>query len=243
MPSNGLIRNLLSWLGRHELGFLVSVAVIAAGLWGFVALADEVISGGTAGIDRRILLSMRNPANLADPIGPPVVEEAARDITALGGITVLGLLTLSVSGFLFLEGKPSMAWFVLTAVVTGLIASNLLKLLYNRPRPELVPHLVYAIHTSFPSGHSMLSAVTYLTLGALLARSQTRRRLKAYFILLAVLITIAVGISRVYLGVHWPTDVLAGWTAGAIWALLCHMTATRLQQTHTIEQEQEHNAT
>src|SRR5438094_153415 len=124
--ANGLIPGVLVWLGRHELGFLVSVAAIAAGLWAFVALADEVLEGGTAKIDRAILLSMRNPANLADPVGPPVVEEAARDITALGGITILGLLTAAVAGFLFLDGKGGMAWFVLGAVGTGLAASNLL---------------------------------------------------------------------------------------------------------------------
>jgi undecaprenyl-diphosphatase len=86
----------------------------------------------------------------------------------------------------------------------------------------------------------MMSAVTYLTLGALLARSQERKRLKAYCLLLAVMLTVAVGVSRVYLGVHWPTDVLAGWTAGSVWAVLCWLVARRLQTRHTLEREAEH---
>jgi undecaprenyl-diphosphatase len=105
----------------------------------------------------------------------------------------------------------------------------------QRPRPDIVPHIVYASSTSFPSGHSMMSAVTYLTLGALLARSQARKRLKAYFLLLAAFLSLIVGVSRVYLGVHWPTDVLAGWTAGTVWAMLCWVATRWLQRRHTLE--------
>ena len=81
----------------------------------------------------------------------------------------------------------------------------------------------------------MMSAVVYLTLGALLARSQPRKRLKAYFLLVAAFLTLIVGVSRVYLGVHWPTDVLAGWTAGAVWAILCWLAARRLQRSRRLE--------
>jgi undecaprenyl-diphosphatase len=133
-----------------------------------------------------------------------------------------------------------MALFVWGAVVSGLIASTLLKDLFGRPRPDLVPYAAYASNSSFPSGHSMMSAITYLVLGALLARSQERKLLKAYFLVTAAFITVLVGISRVYLGVHWPTDVLAGWTAGAVWALLCWLLARWLQSRHTLERESEH---
>jgi undecaprenyl-diphosphatase len=109
-----------------------------------------------------------------------------------------------------------------------MLLSNLLKDLFHRARPALVPHESYVFNSSFPSGHSMLSAVAYLTMGALLARAQTRRRLRAYLLLTAGLLTFLVGVSRVYLGVHWPTDVLAGWTAGVTWAICWFLIARRL---------------
>jgi undecaprenyl-diphosphatase len=135
-----------------------------------------------------------------------------------------------------------MALFVCGSIASGLLASTLLKYFFDRPRPDVVPHAVYVSTSSFPSGHSMLSAVTYLVLGALLARSQERKLVKAYFLLGAVFLTVLVGVSRVYLGVHWPTDVLAGWTAGAVWALLCWLLARRLQSRHTLEHASEHTA-
>jgi undecaprenyl-diphosphatase len=128
-----------------------------------------------------------------------------------------------------------MALFACASVAGGMIVSGLLKDVFDRPRPEIVPHLAYASSSSFPSGHSMMSAVTYLTLGALLARSHERKALKAFFLLVAALLCFMVGVTRVYLGVHWPTDVLAGWTAGAVWALMCWVTARWLQSRKTLE--------
>ena len=179
---------------------------------------------------------MRNPGDL-QPIGPPAVQESARDLTALGGTTALLLVTVITGGFLLLDGKKRMVLFMVGSIGGGLLLSVLLKSEFQRPRPDLVPHGAYVSTTSFPSGHSMLSAVTYLTLGALLARSQPRKIMKAYFLLVAALLSFLVGASRVYLGVHWPTDVLAGWTAGASWAILCWLIARWLQVRHAIENE------
>lgn len=226
--------SLLTWLGGHEIGVIVAVGALAAGIWAFALLADEVMEGGTQAIDRALLLSMRSGPDL-QPIGSPAVQEAARDITALGGVTVLALVAGITAGFLSLSGKSRMAAFVCGAVMGGIGASILLKDAFQRPRPDIVPHAAYVSTSSFPSGHSMMSAVVYLTLGALLARSQQRRRLKAYFLLVAVLLTLVVGVSRVYLGVHWPTDVLAGWAAGAIWAIVCWLVARRLQRVDRLE--------
>ncbi len=229
----------LAWLGRHELGTLLAIGSLAAGVWLFAALADEVMEGGTRKMDRAVLLALRHPGDL-QPIGPPALLEAARDITALGSPTILGLITVALCLFLALAGKNHMALFVLGAITSGLLASVLLKDSFERPRPDIVPHEVYASSSSFPSGHSMMSALTYLTLGALLARSQQRKLLKAYFLLIAVFLTVLIGITRVYLGVHWPTDVLAGWTAGAGWALLCWLLARWLQRRHSLEPDAEH---
>jgi len=226
----------LRWLGRHELGTLLAIGSLAAGVWLFAALADEVMEGGTRKFDTTLLLALRRPGDL-QPLGPPAVLNAARDISALGGPAVLTLLTAAVSLFLALNGKKHMALFVCGSIGSGLLVSSLLKDSFDRPRPDLVPHEVYAASYSFPSGHSMLSALTYLTLGAILARSHERKLLKAYFLLLATFLTGLIGVTRVYLGVHWPTDVLAGWTAGAVWALLCWLLARWLQTRHTLEPE------
>ena len=231
----GVVLGFFRWLGGHELGVLLAVAGIASGAWLFTFIASEVTKGDARSLDTSILLAMRRSGDLA-PIGPPAVEEAARDLTALGGPTALALLTAFTSCFLLLDGKRRMALFVCGSVLSGLLLSTLLKDSFQRPRPDIVPHAAPVVTTSFPSGHSMLSAVTYLTLGALIARAQRRRRLKAFFLLVAAL-SFLVGLSRVYLGVHWPTDVLAGWTAGASWAIVCWLFARWLQVHQAIESD------
>ena len=236
-PAPGRQRGLMDWLGRHELGLLVTLALVAGSIYGFVELADEVMAGETNDFDQTMLLALRNPADLSDPLGPYWVEELGRDATALGGVGILTFLTLAVSGFLLLQRKGRAALFVLAAISGGMLLSTVLKLVFDRPRPDLVPHGSFVYTSSFPSGHSMMSAATYLTLGALLARVQPRRTVKAYLLFLAALVTVAVGVSRVYLGVHWPTDVLAGWSLGATWALLCWLAARRLQRRGQVEQE------
>jgi len=233
------VSRFLAWLGGHELGVLLALVGIASGIWLFGAIAGEVLEGDTEAFDRKILLAMRQPGDRS-PIGPPALPEIARDVTALGGATVLGLLTLATGGFLLLDGKRHLAIFVYGSVASGFVVSSVLKNLFQRPRPDLVPYATNFSSASFPSGHSMLSALTYLTLAALLARAQERKRLRAYLLLVAAMLTFLVGLSRVYLGVHWPTDVLAGWTAGASWAVLCWLVARWLQSHRAIEAETEH---
>jgi len=200
---------------------LIALLVVAGGLWGFVKLADEVQENETLSLDRSVLLAMRNPADLSDPIGPRWFEETARDVTALGGVGILSAMTLASAGLLVLQKKHRAAMFILVAVGGGLLLSTLLKYGFDRPRPDLVPHGSHVYTASFPSGHSMMSAVTYLTLGTLLARTISDRKVKIYLIVIAIVVTASVGVSRVYLGVHWPSDVLAGWTLGACWAIAC----------------------
>lgn len=222
-------------LARQELVPLILLVLIAGGVWTFIELADEVSEGETRAVDRAVLLALREPADLADPVGPVWLEEAVRDYTALGGFAVLTILTLSVCIFLLLAGKEHIALLLLASVAGGLLGSHLLKDVFERPRPDVVPHRVVVSSASFPSGHSMQAAATYLTLGAILARVQKRRRLRAYILALAAFLTLLVGFSRIYLGVHWPTDVLAGWTAGGVWAFLCWAVALKLQRRGAIE--------
>ena len=206
---------------RTERRLLLAILGVALALYGFAELAGEVVEGDSLRLDRAILLALRDPADPADPIGPRWFEEMARDMTALGSHLILGGATLAAAGYLLLSRQRGAALLLLAAIGGGMLLSQGLKLGFDRPRPDLVPHAVAVYTASFPSGHAMLSAVTWLTLGALLMRVQRRRRLKAYILSIAVLTTLLVGASRVYLGVHWPSDVLAGWCVGAGWALLC----------------------
>ena len=226
---------LLAWLRAREVETLAALLLAAAGVWMFVEIADEVFEGETTSVDEQLLLALRAPNDTSDPLGPPWVEDIARDVTGVGGAGILTLLTLASAGFLLIQRKAHLAAYLLAAVAGGTIVSTLLKLGFDRPRPDLVPHGQIVYTSSFPSGHSMLSAVVYLTLGALLASGQTNLRVRAYVIGLAVFVTVLIGVSRVYLGVHWPTDVLAGWTAGAAWALLCWALAERLRRRGRVE--------
>ncbi|WP_416137063.1 phosphatase PAP2 family protein [Halomonas sp. HK25] len=229
--------SLLAWLGRYEFATLLSILILSGGIWGVVELADEVFEGDAQSIDETLLLSLRNPADRSDPLGPGWVEELGRDFTALGGVGVLVLVSLSALGYLLLARRYRAALFAAFAVPGGVLLSTLMKVGFDRPRPDLVSHESIAYTASFPSGHAMMSAVTYLTLAVLLIRVQPELRLKAYILVVAILLTLLVGISRVYLGVHWPTDVLAGWTAGAAWAALCWLAMRWMQQRGQVETE------
>lgn len=197
------------------------LGLVTATIVFFVWLADEVMEGETEALDRALLQSLRNPADPADPLGPNWLETGFADLTALGSTTVLGLMTLVVVGYLLIRRSRAAALTVALSVIGGTVLSFGLKLVFERPRPDLVAHLVEVQTASFPSAHAMLSATTYLTLGALLARFEDRRRLKGYVLGVAIGLTFLVGVSRIYLGVHWPTDVIAGWCAGAAWAVAC----------------------
>ena len=233
-----LTTSLHAWLGRlshHEILLLVALVLLAGATWLFVEIADEVLEGETASLDRRILLAMRDRNDPNQPWGPPWVQETARDFTAIGGVAVTACMTLAVIGGLLMQRKVHAAVLVGVAIGGGGLLSTLLKSMFDRPRPDLVPHGSYVYTTSFPSGHSMLSAITFLTLGALLARVEGGRRMKVYLLSIACSLTFLVGLSRVYLGVHWPTDVLAGWTAGGAWATACWIIARHLQQRGQVE--------
>lgn len=195
----------------------IFAGLAAALLWAFGFVADEVLEGDTVAFDTTVTAFFREGD---DPWGPMWLEEAMRDVTAMGSFTILGFLLIVAVLYLSLSGKGRTAIFVAFAVIGGTIISTGLKMVFDRPRPD-VEAATRVFTASFPSGHATVSAVVYLTLGLLLAEAMSRRPLKIYFICLGVFMTLAVGISRIYIGVHYPTDVIAGWSLGTAWALVC----------------------
>lgn len=227
---------LVRWLGGQEPVVLITLLLVVFLTWGFVELADEVNEGSTGAFDEKMVLMLRQPDNPAQLRGPLWLQESGRDATALGGYGWLIFFTLATTGFLWLDRKGHLALFLLGSVAGGYLVSTALKNVFQRPRPDFVQHFSHVYNSpSFPSGHSMNSAVVFLTLGALVAMSLARRRLKIYVICVAMLISMLVGMSRVYLGVHYPTDVLAGWMAGLVWALLCALLGRWLQRRGQVE--------
>lgn len=221
---------------RAEGGILLIFLILAAMALVFLKLASEMGEGETLGFDRAILASLRTASDTATPIGPAWLKVTMLDVTSLGGTSVLTLITIAVTGFLLVARKRATASFVLAAIIGGALISFGLKAIFARPRPDLVAHLVAVDTSSFPSGHAMNSAVVYLTLGALLASTQKSHAVRIYLIAVSIALTLAVGFSRVFLGVHWPSDVIAGWIVGGAWALLCVALARFLQSRRQIEQ-------
>ncbi len=215
------------------------LALLAGGLSVFIRLAQYVKRGEVSRLDEGLVLALRSTADPADPLGPRWFEEMMRDLTALGGFAVLCALSAAAILYLVLIRKRGTAVTAFVAIAGGMVVSLALNDYFERARPDLVPHGSHVYTKSFPSGHSMLSMVTYLTLGAVLARFQPRRLLKVYIIALALAASILIGASRVYLGVHWPSDVLAGWAAGSVWAIGVWGVTHLLQRTGNIEPEPE----
>jgi undecaprenyl-diphosphatase len=224
---------------REELLLLGGMVLLIGTLLVVINLAGEVLEGDTQHFDERILSSLRKADDPASPIGPRWLEQVAFDITALGGPTVLGLTVAAVVGFLLLHGAIRNAVFVLVACGGGWILNNVLKELFGRERPDVVPHLREVMTMSFPSGHALTSAVVFLTLGALLMRVVQTRIARFYLMALAVLATVLVGLTRVYLGVHYPTDVLGGWMLGFLWASICWLVEQRFESSSGVEEERE----
>ena len=227
--STRAVRRAVRWVTGQEAVVLLAALGIMLSLTIFAKTAAEIREGDLQDFDDGVLRMLRSPDDPSVPIGPTWLIQAAIDVTALGGTTVLALFLTIVVGYLALESRYDAVVVVVIATAGGGLLGEALKWWFARARPQIVPHLVNVGSASFPSGHSMLALVTYLTLGALLARFVQRRRTRTYCITVSLLLSLLVGLSRVYLGVHYPTDVLAGWSVGLAWALLCWLVARYLQ--------------
>lgn len=212
-------------MAQKEVTLLLSSALICLCLWAFFAIAGEAGEPEHQPLEAKILRAMRKADDPGRIVGPVWAGEAARDLSALGGPQITTLLVVLVTCYLAARGRKREAVLVAAAVVGGVWLDEVLKQFFQRPRPTVVPHLMDAGDFSFPSGHSMNAAVVYLTLGVLLARSAGGWRARVFFVAAGLWLSGLVGVSRVMLGVHYPTDVLAGWTAGLGWALACRVVA------------------
>jgi undecaprenyl-diphosphatase len=213
------LRSRLDWLRARDLRLMATLVAIGVLALIFLRIGNEVSAGATDRIDRAILLAFRNSPS--DPIGSPVIEAAVMHISALGSGAVTTLVVIIATLFFALAGRWRYAIFMVACAAGTAICMSLLKGLYERPRPTVVTQLDPPGGLSFPSGHSMISAALYVTLGVLIARALPTRRLRVFAVATGAFLTMIIGLSRLYLGVHYPTDVLAGWTAGGAWALLC----------------------
>jgi undecaprenyl-diphosphatase len=208
---------------------------VVLSVWAFATVADRVTAGRTQAMDEHLMRSLRQTGNPSVPAGPYWLPGVMRDLTALGSAPVLVLFVLAVGGSLLARRQHHALALLLAATIGGILLNDFLKGIFARPRPIAELHLTEVRSLSFPSGHAMESAIIYLTLAALLARLVTTRALKLYFIGLAMFMIFVIGLSRVYLGVHYPSDVLAGWSAGLAWALLCWTAARYLQGNGAVE--------
>jgi undecaprenyl-diphosphatase len=216
-------------LERRELSWLLIGLGSCVLLLVFFVLAGEVMEGDTLAFDTHIVRALRSSVDPGKPIGPAWMENVLLDLTALGGSTILTLVVLAIVGFLLLQGRRRTALFITVTSATGEALNAAMKAVFSRARPSIVPHLRDAFSTSFPSGHAMESAIIYLTLGAMLMRIAEGRLTKIYCFTMALLLTFLVGVSRVYLGVHYPTDVIGGWIIGMFWASVCWLVERQLE--------------
>lgn len=206
-------------VAKTEFAALSALLIIALAVMSFVELADDMTEADGQAFDQMVLDTLRPTADPHDAWGPWWLEEAAADLTSLGGIAVLGLFATVAVVFLLIQRKRLSALLLLVGLAGGVALSEGLKAMFDRERPPELYQAVDTINASFPSGHALLSTVFYLTLGVMLTRAFARRRFKAFALGCGVTIALIIGMTRVYLGAHWASDVIAGWCAGAAWAM------------------------
>ena len=219
---------MIKWKGAFknaDLRLLLELAIVGMLIVVFLKIAHEV-NEGTESFDHAILLGLRETPS--DPIGSPGVEAAVMHLSGLGSGAVTTLVSIIAVTFLCLAGRWRYAGVVVACAVGTLLVMMMLKGIYDRPRPSIVTAIDPPGDESFPSGHSMISSALYPTLAVLIARALPTRRLRVFTVACGVFLAGMIGISRLYLGVHYPTDVLAGWTVGCSWALICGIAARKL---------------
>ena len=237
MAESNITETLRDWLVRglktgnaNRLPVLL-LGIITLGVYGFIEIADEVAEGEIRHFDEALFLMFRVAGDPSRALGPAWLQETAVEVTAVGGYPLIVLTLAAVCGFFIVTRHYGAALYAVASIGSGALISYTLKQYYARPRPDLVDHLDTVHTASFPSGHALVTTVAYLTLAAIVVGYLETARARIYVISVAVLVAVMVGVSRVYLGVHWPSDVAAGWALGAAWAsfswLIFHMLQRR----------------
>jgi undecaprenyl-diphosphatase len=220
------VKRSLEWLRSQDLRLVATLAVIGGLVFAFIKIGRAVSGQETTGFDEAVLLALRTAPD--DPIGPESLTHAFMHISALGSGSVTGIIVLIAVIFFVVSGHWRYAMLMLACSLGTLAGMSLLKNFYERERPTVVTHIDPPGGHSFPSGHSMISAALYMTLAVLIARTMERRRQRVAVVAIGAALMMLIGFTRLYLGVHYPTDVLAGWTAGLLWALICGLIVNRL---------------
>lgn len=201
---------------RPELTIAAGLASIAFLAFVVLKLGSEIAEGETDAFDRAALIWVRSHLG-----GSPGLRSVMLDLTSLGDTAVLAIIVVLVTGYLAIIGRPRLAALLALQTAVGTSLASLLKPWFGRIRPDVVPHWVDVTSASFPSGHAANSAVVYLSLAALAARVAPNPHARVCLMMTAVVLACGIGLSRLYLGVHWPTDILAGWALGGAWVILC----------------------
>lgn len=193
---------------------------IATALWAFFYLGAEIGEGDTGTFDRRLISLLRTSDSVGEPIGPAWFKDSMRDVTALGGFTFLVLMTIVVVLSLLFHRKRREGIIVAATAIGAQFSIEIFKLLYDRPRPGRLLPPIHAYTASFPSGHTTESTALFLIVATVIATLEAKDNTKILAYTVAIFVIVAIGFSRVYLGMHWPTDVLGGWVLGTVWALV-----------------------
>jgi undecaprenyl-diphosphatase len=193
---------------------LTGTALAFVCTWGFAELAGHVRSGATQSFDDAVMRWMAAHQN-------ETMQKAMLEVTALGTGTVVAMIVFIAGMFLWLNKHKHSAILLLVATFGGLVLNNFLKMGFNRPRPQIFQWATYAVSSSFPSGHAMSSVIVYGTVAYLAARLQQRLASRVLTLTFAAVIILLICASRMYLGVHYPSDIAAGLVIGLAWAGFC----------------------
>jgi undecaprenyl-diphosphatase len=210
--------------------FAVVYITLITGIVLFCIVSATVITGKIISIDNSILLLLRNTENTSIPVGPGWLLNFMKYITALGSIPVVILITIFTSGLLILKKEYRSLKLILFAATGGGVIELLMKEIFSRPRPQIVPHLVSVDSLSYPSGHSAITSIILLSLVLIIYNSEIKESIKLYFLYSGILLIFIIGISRIYLGVHYPSDVLGGWSLGLIWSSISAILAYKVKK-------------